>query len=85
MVVCPGAGVDVAAMVGNRIRATVEKNRIERPEFTGGVTVSVGAAVREEGIASPKDLLKLADEALYAAKGAGRNKVCIFSLAPSDA
>lgn len=79
LVVCPGAGLDVAAQVGNRIREAVEKNYIDSPDFTGSITISIGAALREEGTPSPKDLIKLADEALYAAKDAGRNKVCIYS------
>ncbi len=83
LVVCPGAGVDVAAQVGNRIRQAVEKNLLDTPEFKGGVTISIGAAVREADTPSPKDLIKLADEALYAAKEAGRNKVCIFSRQPA--
>jgi len=84
LVVCPGAGVDVAAMVGDRIRKAVADNHIDTPGFKGGVTISIGAAVREADTASPKDLIKLADEALYAAKDAGRNKVCIFSRQPAE-
>ncbi len=85
LVVCPGAGVDVAVQVGNRIREAVEKNRLDTPEFKGGVTISIGAAVRVSGTPTPKDLIKLADEALYAAKDAGRNKVCIYSHEPVEA
>jgi len=84
LVVCPGAGVEIAAMVGDRIRRAVEKNQVDTAGFQGGVTISIGAAVREAETPSPKDLIKLADEALYAAKEAGRNKVCIFSLQPSQ-
>ncbi len=79
LVVCPGASLDEAALVGNRIRKAVENNHIDSPEFTGNITISVGAALREEGTPSPNGLIKLADEALYAAKDAGRNKVCIYS------
>jgi two-component system cell cycle response regulator len=83
LVVCPGAGVEVAAQVGNRIRLAVEKNHVTTAEFDGGVTISIGAAIMEEGIESPKDLVKLADEALYGAKEAGRNKVCIYAKQPA--
>ena len=38
------------------------------------VTISIGAAERSDGN-SPEQTLKLADEALYRAKGAGRNRV----------
>ncbi len=84
LVVCPGAGVDVAVQVGDRIRRAVQDNHVETAEFNGGVTISIGAAVRETDTSSPKDLIKLADEALYAAKEAGRNKVCIFSRQPAE-
>ncbi len=62
----------------------MEKNQVDTAGFQVGVTISIGAAVREAETPSPKDLIKLADEALYAAKEAGRNKVCIFSLQPNQ-
>jgi len=76
LVVCPGADVSVAKTLGERIRKAVEGNVIESPEFQGYITISIGVAVRS-GQDSPKDLIKEADEALYAAKEAGRNKICI--------
>jgi len=83
LVVCPGAGLEVAAQVGNRIRQAVADNHVETDEFNAGVTISIGAAVLEDDVDSPKDLVKLADEALYGAKEAGRNKVCIYSKQPA--
>ena len=44
---------------------------------TGYLTVSCGAIVRLGGDLSPKRLLQLGDEALYAAKQAGRNRYVI--------
>jgi diguanylate cyclase (GGDEF)-like protein len=40
------------------------------------VTVSIGLADSKSGSSSPWDVLKLADKALYRAKGKGRNCVC---------
>lgn len=77
LVVCPGADVQFAHDIGNRIRESVEKNRIESPVFTGSVTISIGVSVRGPEHQSTRELLREADEALYAAKDAGRNKVCI--------
>lgn len=77
LVVCPVADVKFATDIGNRIRLAVEKNRIETPVFTGSVTISIGVSVRGPEHQSTRDLLREADEALYAAKDAGRNKVCI--------
>jgi two-component system cell cycle response regulator len=39
------------------------------------VTVSIGVSARQAGDASPGDLLKRADVALYQAKNQGRNQV----------
>ena len=41
------------------------------------VTISIGAAERGGDLASPDDVLKAADKALYKAKQAGRNQVCV--------
>jgi diguanylate cyclase (GGDEF)-like protein len=54
---------------GSRLRAA----RI--PEKTLSVTVSVGAAERDETLIRPALVIRAADEALYRAKRAGRNRV----------
>lgn len=77
LVICPGADVKFAHDIGNRIRESVEKNHIESPLFNGSVTISIGVSVRGPEHQSTREMLREADEALYAAKDAGRNKVCI--------
>jgi len=77
LVICPGADVEVAKVLGDRLRKAIENNIIDSPEFKGNITISLGVAVRSEWHDSPKDMIKNADEALYAAKEAGRNLVCI--------
>jgi diguanylate cyclase (GGDEF)-like protein len=44
-----------------------------------GVTASLGVAVFPDHAADPESLLRAADEALYEAKGRGRNQVRIFA------
>ena len=75
--ICPDADLEVAQILGNRLREAVEQNVLDTPQFKGFVTASIGVAAFSPDLESVHDLLKLADEALYAAKGAGRNKVCI--------
>ncbi len=77
LAICADADIEVAHTLGDRIREAVAELTVDTPEFHGSVTVSVGAASYTPGVDSPARLLKLADEALYAAKEAGRNKVCI--------
>ena len=43
------------------------------------VTISVGVACSDSNAADGAQLLKMADEALYQAKGAGRNRVALMS------
>jgi diguanylate cyclase (GGDEF)-like protein len=66
--------------VAERIRRRVADLRVEIPTPDGpltvrGLSVSVGCALMPEGGAELRDLLEVADRALYAAKGAGRNVV----------
>jgi diguanylate cyclase (GGDEF)-like protein len=57
----------------------VESNRIANEVFDRGyVTVSLGVAGSDLSVASIEELLKAADEAVYAAKRGGRNQVRRF-------
>lgn len=64
-----------AAMCAERLRSAVETNLIKSHGFEGRVTISVGLSTRVDGTSSVHELLKAADEAVYAAKAAGRNTV----------
>jgi len=64
-----------------RIRQTIEKDPVEHAGLTIAVTASLGAIYIEgttHGL-SKEDLLKQADEALYEAKHAGRNRCVLRS------
>jgi diguanylate cyclase (GGDEF)-like protein len=94
-----GRGSAELEAVAERIRRRVADLHVEMPTpdgplSVGGLSVSVGCAVMPEGGAELRDLLEVADRALYAAKGAGRNAVRMgdptsggraFLLAPVDA
>jgi diguanylate cyclase (GGDEF)-like protein len=74
-VVLPDTQLDAAAVVAERLRAAVHELGEPHPTGDAGVvTVSVGVALADpaKGV---DDLLRAADQALYAAKDAGRNCV----------
>lgn len=74
-ILMPGATLDEAAHVAERLREAMERVA-ELDESLPGVTISIGIAARESQ-RSAKELLAAADVALYAAKGEGRNRVRI--------
>lgn len=75
----PGTTLQAARALAEQIRAAVGRGRIQREknkEDIGSITVSLGVAVGTAG--ETLDMLMFrADRALYSAKRAGRNQVCI--------
>ena len=81
-------GVDAATAIGiaERVRGQIESTIISlAPGLTDRITVSVGVAVAPEQGLERVGLLRVADEALYQAKDAGRNRVTYLGAAPSAA
>lgn len=74
-ILMPGATLDEAAHVAERLREAME-TVAQVDESLPGVTISIGIAARE-GQRNATQLLAAADVALYAAKGEGRNRVRI--------
>ena len=71
VVVLPDTPLEAARHVAERIRLAVEQNvRLPRP-----ITVSIGCGHACETTNSIDAVVGLADKALYAAKGSGRNRV----------
>jgi two-component system, cell cycle response regulator len=77
VVVMPDAELAVAAAVAERLRAAVAEHPfVVAPEaIARPVTISIGVTVAIPGDDEREHLLKRADDALYAAKSAGRNRV----------
>jgi diguanylate cyclase (GGDEF)-like protein len=78
MIFMPETGADEAVTAAERLRRHVA----EQPVSDGGrsreVTISVGVADLGDAV-DPTNLLRHADEALYAAKEGGRNRTCLWT------
>ena len=77
----PQTTLEGARTVAEQIRSTISRGRICRDqnrETIGTITVSLGVAAGAPG-ESLDTLMFRADQALYAAKRAGRNQVCVES------
>src|SRR5579862_4784251 len=82
VVVLPETPLPVALVVAERMRSVIAEKPIEVGEQHVPVTISIGVAMTRGPQETPESLLQRADEALYAAKNAGRN--CI-RVADGDA
>ncbi|MBO0125682.1 GGDEF domain-containing protein [Agrobacterium sp. OT33] len=71
----PGAGVQKASMIGERIRNAVALNEVDCGGLRVGVTISIGVATSGEMRCDLLTLADMADRALYRAKSEGRNCV----------
>jgi len=59
------------------LKAPALRARKDRTNKSLSVTISIGYATREEDLKFPEAVIKAADQALYRAKGKGRN--CLSS------
>ena len=72
--VLPGANLNVARAVAERLRLSVAAANFS--ESAAGVKVTASFGVAQMGPSElPKSLIRRADQAMYAAKHAGRNQV----------
>lgn len=75
LVICPNTDVDGAVIVAERLRTRIEQAAVRHNDLQLRVAVSLGVAERHAETPDANALLKRADNALYAAKAAGRNCV----------
>jgi diguanylate cyclase (GGDEF)-like protein len=74
LVICPNTDLKSAMLSAERLRASLCQKRIAIGQTDKVITVSIGVAMREPGTADIDALVSTADQALYAAKEAGRNR-----------
>ena len=79
----PETTLDNARAAGERMRKAVANRVVAVDGTIIPITISVGASAAQEGTSGIVKLMKQADVALYEAKRAGRNRVCVFK--PSEA
>lgn len=79
-IILPGTTKENAVLMAERIRTEVDKVCV--PEWSSAVsrkiTISLGVASSPEDTEEQELLIKKADEAMYAAKKAGKNRVFAF-------
>ena len=74
-IVLPELDLDHALEFAETIRSTVEAHEFTFEGNVVRVTISIGVAQTSEDMSRPEALILAADERLYAAKHAGRNRV----------
>ena len=82
-IILPEAGRDGVKRVGDRILAALQKETFKYGDQILRLTFSVGGAVYPENASDARELLLKADEALYDAKRAGKNRMALYAPKPS--
>ncbi len=81
MIVLPGADTAEALTRAEAVREDIQDISIRYGEKTlPGVTASIGIALSPRNGTMPQELMQCADDALYGAKAAGRNRVMLSEL-----
>jgi len=76
LILLPDTGIERAEVVAERLREALAALAIERSGHTIRFTVSLGLTGAQDDEALDA-LIRRADTALYEAKTAGRNRVCV--------
>jgi len=80
VVLAPETGQAGALDLAERITQALRRETIETDHQIIGITASCGVAILDKDDQDPEQLLKRADEAMYAAKLAGRDRVVATAL-----
>jgi diguanylate cyclase (GGDEF)-like protein len=83
IVIAANTDASAARILSERLRLALEKRQIESARLPHPLTVSLGVAIAGSHTANSIDLLHRADQALYRAKGDGRNRVHIHGAGPA--
>lgn len=78
-IMLPGIHLADAVAISEAIRSAVGTVDVGATPALAAVTVSIGVANSASGFRSAEAILRAADEAMYAAKGSGRDRVVAWS------
>jgi diguanylate cyclase (GGDEF)-like protein len=76
LLLLPETQLSEAQVVAERLRQQVEASVLSVASHAINTTVSIGVAQTSSSMKTIFDLIKVTDHAMYAAKNAGRNRVC---------
>jgi diguanylate cyclase (GGDEF)-like protein len=79
-ILLPQTGISEARVIAERIRRRVERTHFPhgKSQPLGAVTVSIGISAFGPELDTPASIIYAADQALYVAKGHGKNCVEVF-------
>jgi len=83
--ILPGASLSVTAKRADQIRMALKNIRIHNNnQEVGPISISAGVSAFPDHGATPDELFRKADLALYQAKNEGRDRVVVFRQASAD-
>lgn len=77
LLICHDTDTRSALLAAERLRKKINACQIRLPGLDIQTTVSIGVASRHTAMTTPDEMVRQADQALYAAKASGRNRVCL--------
>lgn len=78
VVLCPETSLEGASQLAEKLRHSIELQKIEYAGFEVQVTCSFGVAIAEKWMNIHENLYEAADRALYVSKKNGRNQVTVY-------
>jgi diguanylate cyclase (GGDEF)-like protein len=83
-IVLPATGLREAAMIASRVLDTCRATFARWEGISIPIAASIGVAQWSPSVgASPERLIAAADQALYAAKNDGKNRLAVYDAAPA--